>query len=95
MEREGGWVSPQHSLGCRRLKPSAAGSQGKYVCLPWGSEVEDGCWIQGTHPSFAQNAMWWVIPFMGWEAEAGLLLVPLVHLDLLAVLQETAAHTQS
>lgn len=51
MEQEGGWVSPQHSWGWRRLKPSGVGGQDKYVCVPWGPEVGDECWIQGTHPS--------------------------------------------
>lgn len=52
MEQEGGWVSPQHGLGWRRLKPSAVGGQGMlYVRFPCGSEVGGECWIQGTHPS--------------------------------------------
>lgn len=89
MGQEGGWVSPQHGLGERRLKPSAVGGQEKlYGCIPWGSEIGVECWIQGTSQR-GQDDMWWVRHLMGWEAGAGLVLLPLVHLDLFVVLQET------
>lgn len=47
-EQEGCWVSSQHSLLWRRVKPSSAGEQEKlYICLPWGCEVGDEFWTQG------------------------------------------------
>lgn len=48
--------------------------------------------LDSRHPSLSQSGqdgMWWIIDHMGWEAGAGLVLLPLVHLDLFVVLQET------
>lgn len=48
MEQEGGWVSSQHSLVWRRVKPSAVGGQEKlYTCLLRGCGAGGEFWIQG------------------------------------------------
>lgn len=53
---EGVWVFPQNSLGWGRLNSSAVGGQEQLsLCLPWGSEVGNEVWIQGTHPSLRET----------------------------------------
>lgn len=50
--------SSRNSSGWRKLKPSAVGGQEELsLCLPWGSEVGNEFWIQGTHPSLRETGM--------------------------------------